>query len=45
MTFLLLRVSGVSLLEADIRERRPDYRRYVARTSAFLPWPPRRTPA
>lgn len=46
MTFLLLRVSGVSLLEADIRERRPDYRRYVAHTSAFLPWPPRRrTPA
>ena len=43
MTFLLLRVSGVSLLEADIGERRPDYRRYIARTSAFVPWPPRRT--
>ena len=45
MTFLLLRVSGVSLLEADIGERRPAYRDYVARTNAFLPWPPRRTPA
>jgi steroid 5-alpha reductase family enzyme len=43
MTFLLLRVSGVALLEADIGERRPDYRRYIARTSAFIPWPPRRT--
>ena len=45
MTFLLLRVSGVTLLEADIGERRPDYRRYVACTSAFLPWPPRRESA
>lgn len=43
MTFLLLRVSGVALLEADIGERRPDYRRYIARTSAFLPRAPRRT--
>ncbi|UUX94399.1 DUF1295 domain-containing protein [Aquabacterium sp. J223] len=43
MTFLLLRVSGVALLEQDIAERRPAYRDYIARTSAFLPWPPRRT--
>lgn len=42
MTFLLLRVSGVSLLEKDITERRPGYRDYVARTNAFIPWPPRR---
>ena len=42
MTVLLLRVSGVSLLEKDIAERRPAYRDYVARTSAFIPWPPRR---
>jgi steroid 5-alpha reductase family enzyme len=41
MTILLLRVSGVALLEKDIGERRPAYRDYVARTSAFLPWPPR----
>ncbi|HYQ72483.1 MAG TPA: DUF1295 domain-containing protein [Gammaproteobacteria bacterium] len=37
MTFLLLRVSGVSLLEKDIRERRPAYADYVKRTNAFLP--------
>ena len=43
MTVLLLRVSGVSLLERDIGERRPAYRDYVARTSAFLPWPPGRS--
>lgn len=42
MTVLLLRVSGVSLLEQDIGERRPAYRDYIARTSAFIPWPPRR---
>ena len=42
MTFLLLRVSGVALLEKDMAERRPAYRDYVERTSAFLPAPPRR---
>jgi steroid 5-alpha reductase family enzyme len=40
MTFLLLKVSGVTLLEHDIRERRPAYAEYVSRTSAFIPWPP-----
>lgn len=43
MTLLLLKVSGVALLERDIAERRPAYRDYIARTSAFIPWPPRRT--
>ncbi|HSD39855.1 MAG TPA: DUF1295 domain-containing protein [Rhodocyclaceae bacterium] len=42
MTLLLLKVSGVVLLEQDIAERRPGYREYVARTSAFVPWPPKR---
>jgi steroid 5-alpha reductase family enzyme len=41
MSVLLLKVSGVSLLEKDIGERRPAYRDYVARTSAFWPWPPK----
>lgn len=43
MTLLLLRVSGVYLLEARLRETRPGYADYVARTSAFIPWPPKRT--
>jgi len=43
MTFLLLRVSGVALLERSIGKRRPEYADYVARTSAFVPRPPRRT--
>jgi steroid 5-alpha reductase family enzyme len=37
MSFLLLRVSGVALLERDIGKRRPAYREYVLRTNAFLP--------
>jgi steroid 5-alpha reductase family enzyme len=41
MTVLLLKVSGVALLERDIAERRPDYRDYIARTNAFIPGPPR----
>jgi len=40
MTFLLLRVSGVALLEKDIAERRPAYRDYVRRTNAFFPGRP-----
>jgi steroid 5-alpha reductase family enzyme len=42
MSLLLLRVSGVALLEKDIGERRPAYRDYAARTNAFFPGPPRR---
>lgn len=41
MTVLLLKVSGVSLLEKDMVERRPAYRDYIARTNAFFPGPPR----
>ncbi|MGD8330694.1 MAG: DUF1295 domain-containing protein [Acidobacteriota bacterium] len=41
MTFFLLKVSGVAMLERDIADRRPAYREYIERTSAFLPWPPK----
>ena len=40
LTLLLLRVSGVTLLEAQLRADKPGYRAYAARTSAFFPWPP-----
>jgi len=43
MTFLLLRVSGVALLEKTIVERRPGYRDYMDRTNAFVPGSPRAT--
>lgn len=42
MTVLLLKVSGVALMEQDIARRRPAYRAYIERTSEFVPWPPRR---
>ena len=41
MSFLLLRFSGVTLLESDIGTRRPAYAEYVRRTNTFFPGPPR----
>ncbi|HEY8050085.1 MAG TPA: DUF1295 domain-containing protein [Ramlibacter sp.] len=41
MSVLLFKVSGVTLLESGLRERRPAYADYVRRTSAFFPWSPR----
>jgi len=41
MSFLLLRVSGVTLLERDIGQRRPAYHEYMGRTNAFFPGKPR----
>jgi steroid 5-alpha reductase family enzyme len=41
MTGLLLKVSGVALLEKDIGERRPGYADYIRRTNAFFPGPPK----
>ena len=41
MSVLLLRVSGVTLLEKDIGERRPAYRNYIVRTNTFFPGPPK----
>jgi steroid 5-alpha reductase family enzyme len=42
ITFLLLKVSGVTLLEQTIPERRPEYREYIQNTSPFIPWFPKR---
>ncbi len=42
MTLLLLKVSGVALLEKNIAERRPDYLSYIQSTNAFIPWFPRK---
>ncbi len=42
MSVLLMRVSGVTLLEKDIGERRPQYADYIRRTNAFFPGPARR---
>ena len=42
MTTLLMKVSGVALLEKTLVKTRPEYRDYVRRTSAFVPLPPKR---
>ena len=39
MSYLLLRVSGVTLLEKTIGSRRPEYAAYQRRTNAFFPGP------
>lgn len=41
MTGLLMKVSGVALLEKTLMKTKPEYRDYVERTNAFLPWLPR----
>ncbi len=41
ITFLLLKVSGVSLLERDYSGS-PEYLDYVRRTNAFIPWFPKK---
>jgi steroid 5-alpha reductase family enzyme len=42
MTFMLVRVSGVALLERSLKKRRPGYEEYIARTSSFIPLPPKK---
>jgi len=41
MTFLLRRVSGVTMLEKTIGRRRAGYDEYIRTTSPFIPRPPR----
>ena len=42
MTWFLISVSGKALLERGLRKTRPGYDDYVARTSGFIPLPPKR---
>ncbi len=42
MTGLLMRVSGVTLLEKTLKETKPGYKEYVETTSEFVPWFPRK---
>ena len=42
MTFLLLYISGVRLLEKSLKETKPGYEEYVRQTSEFFPLPPLR---
>lgn len=42
MTFFLMFVSGVALLEKNLKESKPQYQNYIERTNAFFPWFPRK---
>jgi steroid 5-alpha reductase family enzyme len=41
MTYLLLRVSGVVLLEKTLAVTKPQYKEYIETTSSFVPWFPK----
>ena len=43
MSTTLLRWSGVTLLETGLKQSKPDYGKYIRRTNAFFPWPPRKS--
>ncbi len=40
MTLLLLRVTGVALLEKSLKEAKPGYEEYIANTNDFIRWFP-----
>jgi steroid 5-alpha reductase family enzyme len=42
MTALIIKVSGVALLEKTLKNTKPRYAEYVRRTSAFIPWFPKK---
>lgn len=41
MTVLIIRVSGVALLEKNLKQSKPGYEAYVKNTNAFFPWFPK----
>jgi steroid 5-alpha reductase family enzyme len=45
MSLLLLKVSGVAMLEKTISGRRPEYADYILNTNAFFPEPQKTGPA
>lgn len=42
MTALIIKVSGVALLEKTLKSDKPGYDSYIRRTSAFIPWFPKK---
>lgn len=43
MTYLLVKVSGVALLEKSLIQNKPGYKEYAESTNAFIPWFPRKS--
>lgn len=42
MTFFLIKVSGVAMLERSMADRKPGYKEYMRTTNAFIPWFPKK---
>lgn len=42
MTLLIIKVSGVSLLERTLKNTKPEYEEYIKTTNSFLPWFPKK---
>jgi steroid 5-alpha reductase family enzyme len=44
MTAIIIKISGISLLEKSLKDQKPGYKEYIEKTSAFIPWFPKDTP-
>jgi steroid 5-alpha reductase family enzyme len=42
MTILIIKISGVALLEKTLKETKPQYRDYINKTNSFFPWFPKK---
>jgi len=42
MTALIIKISGVALLEKSLKEQKPQYKEYIEKTSSFIPWFPKK---
>lgn len=42
MTVLILKVSGVTLLEKTLKQKKPEYEEYIRKTNSFFPWFPKK---
>lgn len=42
MTLLIIKVSGVAMLERTLKNTKPKYRDYIQKTNAFIPWFPKK---
>jgi steroid 5-alpha reductase family enzyme len=42
MTLLIIKVSGVALLEKTLNITKPKYKEYIEKTNSFLPWFPKK---
>lgn len=42
MTLLIIKVSGIAIIEKSLNDTKPQYRDYIRKTNAFFPWFPKK---